>query len=177
MSAVKLRRRLTLFDWLNPWWHRTFVIPVPLEPNYVVRRFQTETSARISRRPDGRLMVGRRWRYLGGYLRAVATLTPNATNTEVTVTFSRPRATIRLMVAFAILPIVLTLADAGTLVSHGLAWNWSDIGILSPFASVAVLFAINHSSAIADANQLLAEIWIALTQPPKNFWRTLAERA
>jgi hypothetical protein len=32
ISAVKLPRRLTLFDWLNPWWHRTFVIPVPLEP-------------------------------------------------------------------------------------------------------------------------------------------------
>jgi hypothetical protein len=122
-------------------------------------------------------MVGRRWRYLGGYLRTVATLTPNATNTEVTVTFSRPKATIRLMVAFAILPIVLTLADPGSLVSHGLAWKWSDIGILLPFASVAVLLAVNHSAAIDDANDLLAEIWIALTQPPKNFWRTLAERA
>ena len=153
------------------------MIPVPLEPNYVVRRFETETSARISRRPDGRLMVGRRWRYLGGYLRTVATLTPNATNTEVTVTFNRPKATIWLMVAFGILPIVLTLADLGSLVSHGLGWTWSDIGILLPFASVAVLLAVNHSAAIDDANDLLAEIWIALTQPPKNFWRTLAERA
>ena len=122
-------------------------------------------------------MVGRRWRYLGGYLRTVATLTPNATNTEVMVTFSRPKATIRLMVAFAILPIVLILADAGSLVRNGLAWNWSNIGILLPFASVVVLFAINHSAAVDDANHLLAEIWIALTQPPKNFWRTLAEQA
>jgi hypothetical protein len=166
-----------MFDWLNPWWHRTLVIPVPLEPNYVVQRFETETSARTSRRPDGRLIVGRRWRYLGGYLRTVATLTPNATNTEVTVTFSRPKATSRLMVAFAILPIVLTLADAGSLISHGLAWNWSDIGVLLPFVSVAVLFAINHWSAMDDANHLRAEIWIALTQPPKNFWRTSVERA
>jgi hypothetical protein len=174
---VKLPRRLTIFDWLNPWWHQTFVIPVPLEPNYVVGRFESETSARISRGADGHLIVGRRWRYLGGYLRTVAKLTPNATNTEVTVTFSRPKSTIRLMVAFATLPIVVTVAEGGPLVSHGLTWHRPDIGILLPFASVAVLFAVNHSSAIDDANHLLAEIWIALTQPPKNFWRTLAERA
>jgi len=177
ISTVKLPRRLTVFDWLNPWWRETYVIPVPLEPIYVVRRFESETSARVSRRPDGRLIVGRRWRYLGGYLRTTATLAPNATNTEVTVTFSRPKATIRLMVAFAILPIIVTVANAESLVSHGLAWNWSDIGILLPFASVAVLFGINHSSAIDDANHLLAEILIALIQPPKNFWRTLAKRA
>ena len=177
ISPVKLQRRLTIFDWLNPWWHQTFVIPVPLETDYVVRRFETETAAKISRGLDGRLIVGRRWRYLGGYLRTVATLTPNSTNTEVTVTFSRPKATIRLMVAFAILPIVVATTEAGSLVSHGLAWNWSDLGILLPFASVAVIFGANHSSALGDANHLLAEIVIALTQPPKNFWRTLAEHA
>jgi hypothetical protein len=167
-----------MFDWLNPWWHLTRVIPVPLEPNFVARRFETETSARVSRRPDGRLVVARRWRYLGGYLRTVATLTPNAPNTEVTVTFSRPVATVRLMVAFAILAITLTLVKSVPLVTPGPVrlWNWSSIGILLPAASTGILFAVNHSSAIADANYLLAEFVVALTQPPKNFWRSLAEQ-
>ncbi len=168
---MNLPRRLPTVDWLNPWWHQTPVIPVPLEPNYVAQRFQTETSARILSDPDGRLIVRRRWRYLGGYLRTVATLTPNVSNTEVAVTFSRPQATVRLMIGFAILAIVLTIAEAASS-----SWAWSSIGTLLPVASVATLFAINHSSAVSDANYLLAEIWVALTQPPKNFWRRLAEQ-
>ncbi len=167
-----------MFDWLNPWWRRTGLIPVPLEPTHVAARFETETSARISSGPDGRLILARRWRYLGGHLRTVATLTPNASNTEVVVTFSRPKATVWLMLAFAIVAICTTVAELAPLVADGPdSWKWSSIGALLPIASVAALFAINHSSAIADANALLAEIFLALTQPPKSYWRSLADHS
>jgi hypothetical protein len=122
-------------------------------------------------------VVARRGRYLGGYLRTVAALTPNEANTEVTVTLGRSKATIGLMLGFAAVAIIVAVAELVPLTSHGLAgvWKWSTTAILLPLASFAVIFAANHWAAVADAEYLLAEISIALTQPPKNFWRTLAQ--
>ena len=165
-------------DWLNPWWQMSSVIPVPIEPEYVSRRFQSETRARISAMPGRRLTVTRTGRYLGGYLRTVATLTPNASNTEVTVAFSRPRTTIWLMVGFMILGVVVAVAQATPLVTQelGRAWRWSDLFVLSPLVSFGVVFAVNHAFAMEDARHLHKEIECALTQPPKNFWRALAKQ-
>ncbi len=167
-----------MLDWLNPWWKQTYAMPVPLEPRYVEGRFQTETTARVSRQREGRLVVARRGRYLGGYLRTVATLTPNESNTEVGVTFARPESAIWLMVGFSLVGILVTLVESVPLVSPWLAgtWNWSDLVVLIPIVSVCIIFAANHYSATADREYLLGEIWIALTQPPRNYWRTLAEQ-
>lgn len=165
-----------MLDWLNPWWQMSFVVPVPLEPKYVAGRFENETKARVSTTRDGRLLVSRRGRYLGGYLRTVARLTPNETNTEVTVGFSRPKATIWLMLALGILAIGVAVGEGAPLAGNVLSgiWRWSYLFALSPLVSFGIIFAANHASALADADYLKTEITAALTQPPANFWRTLA---
>ncbi len=154
-------------------------MPVPLEPKYVAGRFETETTARIAKSPDGRLVVARRGRYLGGYLRTIATLTPNESNTEVSVRFARPETAIWLMVGFVVVAIGVMLAESIPLVSRWVAdtWNWSDLSVLFPIVSFCIVFAANHSSATADRDYLLAEIWIALTQSPRKYWQTLAEQS
>ena len=122
------------------------------------------------------LIVTKKGRYLGGYVRTVAKLTSTESGTEVNVTFSRPRVTAWLMGGFALLALVLPLSVALPFVFRsGLSelWRPSSLALLIGPAGIAVVMAVNHSSAKADVSELKAFIGTALTRPPLWFWRSL----
>ena len=163
--------------WLDPWWHDDSRIVTPLQAEHIWARLQANGRIKATLSDDGHeLVVARGGRYLGGYIRTVGTVTSHGSGTELTVTFRRPTASKWIMGAFAALAVLLLVNGAvPTIVQHGpfAIWSWSSLTFLIGPASLALVLALNHSSAKADVRELKAIIGSTMTQPPQWLWKTL----
>jgi hypothetical protein len=164
--------------WLNPWWHDRYEVTIPIEARHIWSRFQADGRIEAKAAAGGRdLILTRRHRYLGGYVRTVAELTTDQSGTRVVVTFRRPLATAWLMVGFAALGLLLPIAEALlSVMAHGWSAIWtsnSPFLLVSPI-SVVIVFTENHWSTRSDTRELKAIVAATLTQPPLWLWRKLA---